>query len=389
MKIIISVLLSASLSFASFIGGGNKKSDNDLINYYNDGVYDTISQINKEIEEGVNKEELKNIQGKIAVLTPLQNISTVDLIFYKTTAAKINLFNATTVIDESGTPYMLWDLKQREIDSQFIIQKLTERNIPVTSRAVSSDSKFFREPMLIKDFIDKVKHNIKNVDTKVAVVEKNIYTKEKITAFPPVEVEEKIVYEQPIPKNRETEQNKIDKAPRYNEVSFAANTQTASRNLRIGTGGALYYKISKVQKGAKLENFVLSNVRVEDNDLHTNHFITYEEDPLKKEYLLFMNKKPIKKVETTAITPVPQKVQEKEKNSSKFKCNFQNIKTAISKDGKAIKIDSANLFYNKVVTLDAVKKIDSNYLMTNTIGLPEILLSEKYLNNSNYCSKVN
>lgn len=389
MKILTSVLLAATLSYGSYIGG-SKKSDNDLINYYNDGVYDAISQINKEITEGVNREEIKNASGKIAILTPLQNISTVDLIFYKTTAAKINLFNATTVLDESGTPYMLWDLKQREIDSQFIIQKLTERNIPVTSKSVSSDGKFFREPVLIKDFIDLVKNNIANVETKVAVVEKTTYTKEQVTAFPPVEVAEKVIYSQPIPKNKEIENNKIDKAPKYNSVSFEANTLEASKKLRIGANGTLYYKVMKIAKGIKLENFTIANLRVEEQEKHTTYFVTYEEDPMKKEHVLQVVKKPettqVKKpVETAVVVPkeAPKKV------SSKYKCSFKNIKTAMSKDGKSIKIDSENLYYNKVVVLDAVKKIDSNYLMTNTIGLPEILLSEKYLNNPNYCSKEN
>ena len=74
-----------------------------------------------------------------------------------------------------------------------------------------------------------------------------------------------------------------------NFIFKGAQPQATDSLFNLGVGVVVgpyeeggYYKISKVQKGAKLENFVLSNVRVEDNDLHTNHFITYEEDPLKK-----------------------------------------------------------------------------------------------------------
>lgn len=392
MKIFTGLLITSSLLFGSYIGGGKNKSDAELINYYNDGVYDTISQINKEIAEGVNKEELKDVVGKIAVLTPLQNVSTVDLIFYKTLAAKINLFNATTVIDETGIPYMLWDLKQREIDSQFIIQKLTERNIPVTSRTVIDGHKFFREPVLIKEFVSKITNSLKNVETKVAVVQNTTYTKEKITKFEPVEVAEKIVFEDDTPKNREYQLDKIETAPSYNNVSFSANTANASRFLRIGKNNILYYKINKITNGLKLGNFTVADVRIDDAELHKKYFITYEEDNKKTEYLLYTIKKPkvAKKIEAIeTVSPQVKKTETIAKKTSKYKCDFKNIKMAISKDGKPIKIDSSNLFYNKVVELEAVRKIDSNYLMTNFVGLPEILLSEKYLNNTNYCNKAN
>lgn len=392
MKIFTGLLITSTLLFGSYIGGGKNKSDSDLINYYNDGVYDTISQINKEIAEGVNKEELKDVIGKIAVITPLQNVSTVDLIFYKTLAAKINLFNATTVIDESGTPYMLWDLKQREIDSQFIIQKLTDRNIPVTSKTIVNGNKFYREPVLIKEFVNKITDNLKNVETKVAVVQNTVYTEEKVSKVIPVNVAEKVVYEDTMPKNKEYEQNKIDTAPKYNDVSFSSNTVNTSKNLRIGSNNVLYYKINKIAKGLKIGNFTVSNVRIEDDEIHKRYYITYEEDAQKIEYVLYSHKKPqtVKKLENKEVTlPQIKKIETTAKTTSKYKCDFKNIKIAVSKDGNTIKIDSANQFYNKVVELEAVKKINSNYLMTNPVGLPEILLSEKYLNNANYCTKVN
>ena len=384
--------LSTTLLFGSYIGIKASKSESELINYYNDGVYDTISQISKEIEEGINRDEIKGATGKIAILTPLQNISTVELIFYKTTAAKINLFNATTVLDESGMPYMLWDLKQREVDSQFVTQKLTERNIPVTTKTVNADNRFFREPVLIRDFIEKVKTNIRDVDTKVAVVEKKIYTKEEITKFPPVEVEEKVVFNQPIPKNKEFEQNKIDNAPKYNNISFSANTSNASKNLRVGKNNTLFYKINKVQKNIKMGEFTISDVRLEETPTQYKYFITYEEDPIKQEFLLYSHKKPenkeVSKGSQEVKAPV-KKAEETKKINSQYKCDFKNIKMATDKSGNAVKIDSGSLYYNKVVTLEAVKKIGSNFLMTNTIGLPEILLSERYINNESYCSKVN
>lgn len=393
MRLLTSLFLTTSLFAGTSYIGGSSKSTTELINYYNDGVYDTISQINKEIEEGVNKEELKDIVGKIAILTPLQNVSTVNLIFYKTTAAKINLFSATTVIDENGTPYMLWDLRQREVDSQFVIEKLTERNIPVTSKTVEENNKFYREPVLIKDFIEKVKNNIKNVDTKVVVVENKAYTNEKIEKFIPIEFKEKTVFKQDLPTNKEYEENKIDTSPKYNEVSFYANTINVSKNLRLGKSDALFYKITKIQKGARIGEFIVSDLRIEETDSYKRYFLSYVEDLNRKEYLLYTLKKQNaqnKIVEKQQLNNVKEKKQiVAQKITSTYKCDFKNIKMALSKDGKPIKIDSSNLYYNKLVTVEAVKKIGTNFLLTNSMGLPEILLSEKYVNSDKYCIKVN
>lgn len=394
-----SIIFAAIPLFAgsSYIGGGNPSSgSNDLINYYNDGVYDTISQINKEIEEGVNEEELKDIIGKIAVVTPLQNVSTVNLIFYKTTAAKINLFNAMTVKDENGIPYLLWDLKQRDVDAQYVIQKLTERNIPASSKLVSNGSKFYREPVLIKDFIDKVKYNIKNLNTKVVVIENKEYVKdEKIKVFPPVEIAEKTIYKQDTPTVKDNPVN-MPKEEVFNATSFQNNTNEVSKNLRVGKTGAIFYKISKVAKGVKLGDFTVAELKLEETDSFIKYFITYVEDKSNSDYLLYIHKKETKTIveaehKTTKSTEQKEKTSDIKttKNISKYKCNFKNIKMALTKDGKVTKIDSDSLYYNKVVTVEAINKIDKNYLLTNSIGLPEILLNEKYINDSKYCSKAN
>lgn len=396
----VSALLFASLTttlFAgsSYLGGGNTPSggNNDLISYYNDGVYDTISQIKKEIEEGVNKDELKGLTGKIAIITPLQNVSSVNLIFYKTTAAKINLFNAMTVIDENGIPYLLWDLKQRDVDAQYIIQKLTERNIPASSKIVDNDSKYFREPVLIKDLIDKITHNIKNVDTKVVVSEKKIYVNDNTAKeFPPLDVAEKTIYKDNTPKLKENPVN-ITKEPKYNEITFKVNTRNLSKNLKIVKNGAIFYKLSKVQRGTKLGEFTVSNLRIEEANNHNRYYISYVEDDSSQEYLLYSVKKDDTSSESIKEVNISKKEETKEiktskKNASTYKCDFKNIRMAQTKDGKTIKIESDSLFYNKVIIVEAVKKIGNNFLLTNSMGLPEILLNERYLTNSSYCTKV-
>ena len=382
-KIALSITLLATFLYAgsSYIGENSSPSSANMINYYNDGVFDTISQINKEIQEGVNKEEIKDIDGKIAVLTPLQNISTVDLIFYKTSAVKINLFNAKTVIDESGTPFMLWDLKQREIDAKFIVEKLSERNIPVVTKTITSGNKYYREPILIRDFIDKVTNNLKNVETKVIVTEKKTYLSEQQPSIQNFEPEKKI-YKSNVPLLKEEKSS----VPKYNSATFENNTKEISRNLRIGASNSIFYKITKVQKGALLGDFKVSNLRQEETDNFIKYFVSYAEDDAQNEYLLYILQKTQKTI--PVVTKKIEKVQE-EKKVFLYKCNFQNIKRAISKDGKDVKIDSDNLFYKKIITLEAVKKVGSNYLMINTSGLPDIMLNEKYVNDEKYCEKVN
>jgi len=381
-KIALSITFLATFLYAgsSYIGENTSPSSANMINYYNDGVFDTISQINKEIQEGVNKEEIKDVDGKIAILTPLQNISTVDLIFYKTSAVKINLFNAKTVIDESGTPFMLWDLKQREVDAKFIVEKLSERNIPVLTKTITSGNKYYREPILIRDFIEKITNNLKNVETKVIVTEKKTYVSEQPTVqnFEP----EKKVYKSNVPLLKEEKSY----VPKYNSTTFENNTKEISRNLRIGASNSIFYKITKVQKGALLGDFKVSNLRQEETDNFIKYFVSYVEDDAQNEYLLYILQKTQKN--TPVVTKKLEKIQE-DKKVFLYKCNFQNIKRAISKDGKDIKIDSDNLFYKKIITLEAVKKIGSNYLMINTAGLPDIMLNEKYVNDEKYCEKVN
>lgn len=393
MKILTSSLLLATSLFAgsSFLGE-NKNSNKELIGYYNDGVYDTISQITKEIEEGVNKEQIKDTTGKIAIITPLNNVSTVNLIFFKTTAAKVNLFNAMTVIDENGSSYLLWDLKQREIDSQYIIQKLTERNIPASSKLLSSENKYYREPVLIKEFIDKIIHNIKNVDTKVVVVEDKIYLNEEIKKVVALDVIEKTVYKQKVPENNDYTKEKVSKEVIHNVASFEKNTSDASRNLVIKRDSEILYKSKKIVKGLLLDRFIVESLRMEETNNLMRYFVAYKEDNSGGEYLLYTRQKETNKSKQTQYVKSIEEKKAIKPQSSKlamYRCDFKNIKMALSKDGKTIKIDSTNLFYNKVVNMEAVKEIDTNYLLTNSSGLPEILLNKKYVESDKYCTKVN
>ena len=380
MKFLTCLILTSGILLASDGYIGKPQSKDGAIDYYYDGVADTMSQINKEISDGINKEEIQGISGKVAVLTPLQNVSTFQIVFFKTVASKNNLFDAKTVIDKNGISYLLYDLKTREIDAEYIVGKLSEKGIPAFTKLLTTDDKFFKDPIILSELIQKVSSQIKDLPTKIIVVEKKIYidnNKPQAYAFPQTK--------NILPSNTPQRIEEASKEPIWNSFTFS---NLAKKIAKVGVfskaDDSVSYKNIMLKKGAKVEDFVVNSIRVEDKNNKKYFYIVFEEDETKKEHFLLSltkknNEATLVKQETNKTKALPQ--------NAFYTCDFENIKTAMLKDGKRIKIDKDSVFYKKKMVLEIVEAIGENVLVSNKNGLPDILLNKRLLESENICVK--
>lgn len=378
MKFLTCLLLTSGLLLANDGYIGKPQSKDGAIDYYYDGVADTMSQINKEIDDGINKEEIQGVSGKVAILTPLQNVSTFQIVFFKTVASKSNLFDAKTVIDKNGVSYLLFDLKTREIDAEFVVRKLSEKGIPAFTKLLTTDDKLFKDPIILSELIQKVSSQIKDLPTKIVVVEKKIYIdNDKTQTYP----QTKTISPSSTPQRVE----EISKTPMWNSFAFS---DLAKKIARDGVFSKEDYSVSYkniiLKKGSKVEGFTINSIRVEDKNNKKYFYVVFEEDEAKKEHLLLSLSK--KSSEVAAIKQESKTLKALPENAF-YTCDFENIKTAMLKDGKRIKIDKDSVFYKKKLVVEVVETIGDNILVSNGSGLPDILLNKRLLDSGKACVK--
>lgn len=379
MKFLTCLILTSGLLLASDGYIGKPQSKDGAIDYYYDGVADTMSQINKEIADGINKEEIQGVSGKVAILTPLQNVSTFQIVFFKTVASKSNLFDAKTVIDKNGVSYLLYDLKTREIDAEFVVRKLSEKGIPAFTKLLTSDDKLFKDPIILSELIQKVSSQIKDLPTKIIVVEKKIYIdndKAQAETYPQTRTI--------VPSTTPQRFEEVKKAPVWNSFAFS---DLAKKIAKIGVFSKEDYSVSykniMLKRGTKIEGFTINSIRVEDKDNKKNFYVVFEEDEIKKEHFLLSL---TKKIEVAPVKQESKTIKALPENAF-YTCDFENIKTAMLKDGKKIKIDKDSVFYKKKIVLEVVETIGENILLSNENGLPDILLNKRLLEGGKVCVK--
>lgn len=378
MKFLTCLILTSGLLLASDGYIGKPQSKDGAIDYYYDGVADTMSQINKEIADGINKEELQGVSGKVAILTPLQNVSTFQIVFFKTVASKSNLFDAKTVIDKNGVSYLLYDLKTREIDAEFVVRKLSEKGIPAFTKLLTTDDKLFKDPIILSELIQKVSSQIKDLPTKIIVVEKKIYIdNDKTQTYP----QTKTI----VPSNTPQRFEEVSKKPVWNSFAFSDLAKKIAKDGVFSKEDySVSYKNIMLKRGAKIEGFIINSIRVDEKDNKKYFYVVFEEDETKKEhFLLSLTKK------ASEVVPIKQEAKTLKAlpENAFYTCDFENIKTAMLKDGKRIKIDKDSVFYKKKIVVETIETIGENVLVSNENGLPDILLNKRLLDSGKVCVK--
>lgn len=161
-------ILMAALVAVTVANAGNEYV------YYQDGIYDAYSQINKDIKDGLKENIVKDLADKYLVEVNLKSYSLVDLIFFKAIAQKNQMFNTVVVKDlGDGENYIVFDAYQRKADAVYAANKLEESGI--SAKITFNEGRKLRQnPLVIKKIIGDIKNELSDAPVKMVVIEKRI-----------------------------------------------------------------------------------------------------------------------------------------------------------------------------------------------------------------------
>lgn len=286
--------------------------------YYDDGIYDAIFLLKKEINNSdPYKKEIKNIAGKYIVIKELKGLNFVKIINIKNTASKLNLFDIKTVMDQEGNGYLLFSIQSREDDAIFILNKLKEVGIVARYEKASEYLKLKHYPVVAKEMIWEMRELIKDMPTKVIVVEKDNYIpvvekqyiKEEKKEIPIVKVYEpkldektetykKMFGTEKVSDLREEKQYikeekiiKIEEAPKIektkidiNEQIKIAKNQLSRKAIKVKQELAFIYKNKVYKKGDAFNEYLtIEDIFEKEKSEWIISYLTFKEDRKKEE----------------------------------------------------------------------------------------------------------
>jgi len=175
-SVIISALLISTSSCQVLIPDEMQNKKENANDFYGYGIYDAVSSIKREVRNvNKNRNKLQNLTGRYIVYSRVKTNDFTEIIRLKNIAMKMNLFDTETVINQDNESLLLFSINSRPADALLAQKMLKEANILTTIEKVDKYMSFKYNPIITKDIIWDLKDVLKDVPTKVIVVEKKRY----------------------------------------------------------------------------------------------------------------------------------------------------------------------------------------------------------------------
>jgi len=137
-------------------------TEGEAFDYYSDGIWDAYLQINKDIQRGLDEKPLTKYRNKYLVAMNIDEVSTVNIIFYKTVGVKNGLTPEVVSHIASEKNYLVFGSFSRKPNARDLKKRLLEyklEGIKIFDKNTAVEYK--RNPLIVKKLISDLSYSIK------------------------------------------------------------------------------------------------------------------------------------------------------------------------------------------------------------------------------------